>query len=79
MENNLLIKNINDLEEYLRIYKELQAMIKIVFLKGQMALIICLKPSDKQTEYLWFCFTLKRIQFLLHNDQQKNVRDNPKS
>ena len=77
MENNLLIKNINDLEEYLRIYKELQATI--VFLKGQMALIICLKPSDKQTEYLWFCFTRKRIRFLLHNDQLKNVMDNPKS
>ena len=28
---------------------------------------------------LWFCFTRNRIQLLLHNDQQKNVRDNPKS
>ena len=26
-----------------------------------------------------FCFTRKQIRFLLHNDQQKNVRDNPKS
>ena len=26
-----------------------------------------------------FCFTRKRIRFLLHNYQQKNVRDNPKS
>lgn len=34
MENNLLIKNINDLEEYLRIYKELQAMIKNCVSKG---------------------------------------------
>lgn len=34
MENNLLIKNINDLEEYLRIYKELQAMINNCVSKG---------------------------------------------
>ena len=41
--------------------------------------------TSRYVSVLWlphrkeFCFTRKRIRFLLHNYQQKNVRDNPKS
>ena len=38
--------------------------------------ILCPASASHRKE---FCFTRKRIRFLLHNYQQKNVRDNPKS